>query len=43
MTIAGGALAPDLYDYDFENDPAETLADCDARIPRTGPGTASGT
>lgn len=26
MTIAdSGALAPDLYDYDFENDPAETL------------------
>jgi cytochrome P450 len=28
MTFAAddGALAPDLYDYDFENDPAETLA-----------------
>ena len=27
MTLAdrGAALAPDLYDYDFENDPAETL------------------
>jgi cytochrome P450 len=28
MTLSAGdaALAPDLYDYDFENDPAETLA-----------------
>ena len=28
MTLAdgGGALAPDLYDYDFENDPVATLA-----------------
>src|ERR1700748_1658473 len=28
MTLAAGGapLAPDLYDYDFENDPAETLA-----------------
>ena len=28
MTLAAGdaALAPDLYDYDFENDPVETLA-----------------
>src|SRR5437879_6011520 len=27
MTVAAGdaSLAPDLYDYDFENDPAETL------------------
>ena len=25
-TAGDAALAPDLYDYDFENDPAETLA-----------------
>ena len=28
MTLAAGdaaPLAPDLYDYDFDNDPAETL------------------